>query len=87
MNWMQGCIQLDTGLGIERRHRHNGYIAIKEASACNIERNKGWNPQVPGLLTRWPGGCVVVQSSCDGHITEYSTQGLMGISFQWGFWP
>ena len=36
------------------------------------ERNEGWNPQVPGLLTRWPARCVVVQSSHNGHMTEYS---------------
>ena len=55
MNQTQGFIQSEAGLGIDRRHGHNGYGAIKEVSSCNMkkmERNKGWNPQVPGPLMR-----------------------------------
>jgi len=74
--WTEGCIQSEARMGINRRHRHNGYGTIKEVSACNLEkmeRNKGWNPQVPGLLIRWPARHVVVCSSHDGHMTEYGT--------------
>src|SRR5882724_8845286 len=44
-----------------------------------MERNEGWDPQVPGLQMRWPGGCMVVQLSCDGHMTKYSAQGLCSV--------
>ena len=33
-------------------------------------KKEGWNPQSPGLLKRWPGWCVVVQSSHDDHVTS-----------------
>jgi len=40
----------------------------------NMGRNKGWNPQYPGLLMRWPG--VVMHLSHDGHVTDYATHPL-----------
>ena len=50
MNQTQGCIQSEAGLGIDRRHGHNGYGAIKEMSACNMEKDgkkQGLEPPSP----------------------------------------
>src|SRR5882724_6548246 len=68
---------------IEGRHGNNSYGAIKEASIHNMEQielNEGWNPQDPGLPVRWPARHVVAHSSCNGHVTEYSTSS----SATWG---
>ena len=80
-NMTQGCIwtpgwQLveDTGpMAMEQLKKHQPVKWKK------MERNKGWNPQVPGWLMRWPGWHVVAQLSHDGYVTEYSTQGLCNV--------
>ena len=48
--WTEGCIQSEARMGINRRHRHNGYGTIKEVSACNLEKDgkeQGLEPPSP----------------------------------------
>src|SRR5882724_1253225 len=67
---------------MDRRHGHNSYGSIKEASIHNMEHlelNESWNPQGPGQPTRWPARHMVACSSCDGHVTEYGDLVLFGM--------
>jgi len=49
-------------VGNEGRYAYNHCGAIKEVLACNnmeIDgKERGWDPQVPGPLARWPAGKV-----------------------------
>ena len=92
MNWTQACMHLASRLGINARHKHNEYGAIKAASISNkeqIESNEGWNPQDPGQLTRWPSRHMIACLSYDGHLTEHSALILCDVGmhhscYNWG---